>query len=450
MFRKIKNDKRISRLLLVLFCIFIFMVILNSMSPLVYDDYAYFVKTSSIKTILSDEYHQYMTWTGRSVVHVIFRLFTKLPKIYFNFYNSLMFTILMYQLIAFASITKEKILVNVYTKAIFIFSLLWLFTPNFNNVYLWMAGSVNYLTAMVIMLSFILIYHRYMVESTPQKDNILKTIGMLFLGIVAGWCNENTSGGTLFIIIGYTIISFLYKNKKIEKWMITGIIGNIVGFIFMVMAPGNDIRATYFDRNNLSLIWKIIDAIPTISDGLQKNAIYPLIIGLTLLIFSYLSNGVTNKNILGTLFFVSGLLTIGVLAVSPTAISWSRSYFGGIVFIFISIAISFFELLISFDKTNKLIFSMIFSFVFVSFILTFFSGSVDIYRNFISYNNQTKAIRKQINDGKEDIIVPPLNYQTKTIYPVHNNNDITLDKNNERNKNVAAYWGVKSIKLEDK
>ncbi|EGP5203509.1 hypothetical protein EH315_00005, partial [Enterococcus faecium] len=70
MIKKIKSDRH---LFIVLFCIFVFMLILNSMSPLVHDDYSYFVKTSSIKTILSDEYQQYMTWTGRSVVHVIFR-----------------------------------------------------------------------------------------------------------------------------------------------------------------------------------------------------------------------------------------------------------------------------------------------------------------------------------------------------------------------------------------
>lgn len=81
---------------IILMIIFIFMFIMNSMSPLVYDDYHYFVKTSSIKTIFTDEFHQYMNWTGRSLVHLIFRFFTKLPKPFFNVYNSLMFTVLVY------------------------------------------------------------------------------------------------------------------------------------------------------------------------------------------------------------------------------------------------------------------------------------------------------------------------------------------------------------------
>lgn len=55
-----------------------------------------------------------------------------------------------------------------------------------------------------------------------------------------------------------------------------------------------------------------------------------------------------------------------------------------------------------------------------------------------------------MKSGEMDIVVPPLNYKTQTIYPVHNDSDITMDKNNERNRSVAAYWGVNSIRLEEK
>ncbi|EMF0285274.1 hypothetical protein KGD03_000026 [Enterococcus hirae] len=447
MIKKIKSNRH---LFIVLFCIFGFMLLLNSMSPLVHDDYYYFVKTSSIKTILFDEYQQYMTWTGRSVVHIIFRFFTKLPKIYFNVYNSCIFSLLVYQIIMFSSIVKERTTKNVYLKAFIIFALMWTFTPAFNNVYLWLAGSVNYLTAMVIMLSFILVYHRYIAESEEQNNSLFKTIGMLLLGIVAGWCNENTSGGTLFIVIAYTVLSYFYKKKKIEKWMIAGIVGNIVGFLFMVMAPGNDIRATYFHRSTLSTAWKILDAIPAISHALQNNAMFPLTIGLALLVLSYLNSSFTLSNILSSLFFVGGILTIGVLAISPTALSWSRSYFGGVIFLFISIVISLFELLTNFDRSNKVVFSMIFSYLLVSFLLLFFNGTADIYKNYVSYSRQTESIKKQMKGGEMDIVVPPLNYKTQTIYPVHNDGDITMDKNNERNRSVAAYWGVNSIRLEEK
>ena len=44
---------------------------------------------------------QYMNWTGRSVVHIIARLFLLMPKIVFNFMNPLIYvllTILIYKI----------------------------------------------------------------------------------------------------------------------------------------------------------------------------------------------------------------------------------------------------------------------------------------------------------------------------------------------------------------
>ncbi|EOS7753860.1 hypothetical protein FDO57_RS10595, partial [Enterococcus hirae] len=93
---------------------------------------------------------------------------------------------------------------------------------------------------------------------------------------------------------------------------------------------------------------------------------------------------------------------------------------------------------------------MIFSYLLVSFLLLFFNGTADIYKNYVSYSRQTESIKKQMKSGEMDIVVPPLNYKTQTIYPVHNDGDITMDKNNERNRSVAAYWGVNSIRLEEK
>ncbi|EGP5174450.1 hypothetical protein EJX02_12520, partial [Enterococcus faecium] len=108
------------------------------------------------------------------------------------------------------------------------------------------------------------------------------------------------------------------------------------------------------------------------------------------------------------------------------------------------------ELLTNFDKINKVVFSMIFSYLMISFLLLFFNGTADIYKNYVSYNNQNESIKRQIKNGEMDIVVPPLNYKPQTIYPVYNGNDITSDKNNERNRSVAAYWGVDSIRVEEK
>ncbi|MDT2470338.1 DUF6056 family protein [Enterococcus avium] len=447
-----KRKTRI-KLGIILTCIFIFMFILNSMSPLVYDDYSYFVKTGSIKTIFTDEFHQYMNWTGRSVVHLILRLFTKLPKPFFNVYNSLMFTILIYQSIYLASLYKENIKKNLLFKISIIFSLLWLFTPSYHEVFLWMAGSINYLTAIIIMLSFILIYHKAIIDNQIvkrlRKTNYWKIIRVFIFGIAAGWCNENTSAGTFLIVLGYVVIYVIFKKRKIEKWMISGLLGNIIGFLFMVLAPGNSVRSAYFARNDMSLVWKIIDAIPVISKGLQDNAFFPITISLALIIYSFWGAKVTAEKLVKVLFFVGGLATIGVLAVSPAAIGWSRSYFGGMVFIFISLLIGFCEVINDKKVNNRLISSIILGYLLLLFFCSFFSGVVDIYINYLAYDKQYQAIEEQKIAGKKDIVVPSLNNTLRTQYPLRSSDDITKDRNNQRNKNVAAYWHVRSIKIEE-
>ncbi|WP_313886613.1 DUF3329 domain-containing protein [Enterococcus hulanensis] len=439
---------------IILVFIFIFMFIMNSMSPLVYDDYHYFVKTSSIKTIFADEFHQYMNWTGRSLVHLIFRFFTKLPKPFFNAYNSLMFTVLVYQSVYLASVKKEKMKNNLFIKTGVVFALFWLFIPCYHEVFLWMAGSINYLTAIVIMLSFILVYHKAIINNQIAKrlkrTNCWKIIGVFFLGIAAGWCNENTSAGTLLIVIGYVLINVALKKRRIEGWMISGVLGNLIGFMFMILAPGNAVRSAHFARNDMSLVWKILDALPAISNSLRDNALFPITIAFSLILYSFWGREVTAEKFIKVLFFVGGLATIGVLAVSPAAIGWSRSYFGGIVFIFISLIIGFSEVLEDKEVNNRLISSIFLGYLLLSFSFSFISGVIDIYKNYNAYDRQYQAIKEQKKAGERDIVVPTLNNTLRTQYPLKSADDITNDPNNQRNKNVAAYWGVRSIRTEDK
>ena len=59
---------------------------------------------------------------------------------------------------------------------------------------------------------------------------------MFALGILAGWCNENTSGGALLIVLGYLGWQF-YTKRKLSLWMFTGVAGNTIGLALMALAP---------------------------------------------------------------------------------------------------------------------------------------------------------------------------------------------------------------------
>ena len=132
---------------------FLVMLTLNNLTPLLADDYEYLYKTKSWMTILIDEYNQYMTWTGRSVVHIIARIFLLLPKGIFNVFNALAYTIVTY-LVYRLTLQKQDEKYNSF-RFIIIQVLFWLFTPAFGEVFLWETGSANYLWGSLIILSFL-------------------------------------------------------------------------------------------------------------------------------------------------------------------------------------------------------------------------------------------------------------------------------------------------------
>ena len=72
-------------------------LIFNIFTPYMTDDLSYkttVLEADSFLDLIKQEYEQYMTWTGRSVGHMILRLFLGGSKAVFNIFNRLIFTLL--------------------------------------------------------------------------------------------------------------------------------------------------------------------------------------------------------------------------------------------------------------------------------------------------------------------------------------------------------------------
>ena len=71
--------------------------IFNVLTPVMSDDLFYGKEVStagSVWGLIQQEYNQYMTWSGRSVCHLILRLFLTGNKMIFNVFNSIIFVLL--------------------------------------------------------------------------------------------------------------------------------------------------------------------------------------------------------------------------------------------------------------------------------------------------------------------------------------------------------------------
>lgn len=253
-----------------LLLIYLIMLGLNYLMPLCYgDDYVYaFIwsgqsmyipipetaeRVACFGDILTSQWSHYLTGNGRLPAHMLVQFFLWKGKYLFNLLNSLVFVLLVLE-IFWISDRGRVSLKNLQAGTLgWIFFSLWAFTVNFGGVFLWVAGACNYLWMTALLLSFLILYVRkYLHMNTivihPENGKYL----IYFWGVLAGWTNENT---VCWIILMLGL--WLFKNRKepgIEAWMWFGLAGLCTGYMFLIFAPGNMVRAGSYTMESVN-IW---------------------------------------------------------------------------------------------------------------------------------------------------------------------------------------------------
>lgn len=81
---------------------------------------------------------------------------------------------------------------------------------------------------------------------------------MFLFGIIAGWSNENS---VCCIILALFVFIYTKNNREkdhIERWMITGLIGMIIGYSLLIFSPGNFVRLSVQTEAHPWLTWETI------------------------------------------------------------------------------------------------------------------------------------------------------------------------------------------------
>ena len=238
-------------LIFILICVPFY--ILNVLTPEFLDDYGYkfiYLKNKIVSDrlienfsdILISQYNHYMGMNGRAVVHTVAQLFCGIwGKGIFNVFNSIVFFVFVYSLVKRTGRFEPKIW-------ILVTGYIWLLFPLFNNAFLWMTGSINYLWTGVIILYFISLYSKL-----REKEFNVKYLPLILPGILIGWTHEGASvplGASLFFISLYNIKSVFKK----AYWPL--VLGFGIGCIVVVLSPG--ILSRMENKNQtISLIQRI-------------------------------------------------------------------------------------------------------------------------------------------------------------------------------------------------
>ena len=431
MIDKIKNIKIENKTAfrIILFTIFLSMVVLNLLTPLIADDYSYALtynhtRIKSIIDIINYQSHHYMVWGGRSIAHGIAQFFLMFPKHIFSVFNSLIYIVvinLIYKIVK----GKEKedkpyLLLGIHF-------ILYFLTPVFGQTCIWLIGSCNYIWTTSIILFLIYQFK----NNSDKKDNILRIILMLLLGILAGWTNENTSFGLIVVLVSSLVINKINK-EKISKWKISGLIGSIIGFIIMIGAPGNYVRSEKFVDNDFILV-KWAKRFINCTTGIVDNCL-PLIILLVILFTIYIYNR-KKINTWVYVFILGSFFSVYSMVLSPEFPP--RSWFGVIIYLSIGTLLLVYNL----DKIHKIFKPIILDILVITsfiFIVDYLKLAMDInqLRGTWSYRIQ------QIKTTKDSPIVFYEYITTNHKNPNYQLADIYEDKDSWPNKEIAIYYNI--------
>lgn len=239
------------------FSVFIFLYVLNYFTPLTFGDdclYGFIwqgnsmfvplnenaVRVSSWQDLIASQWSLYLTWGGRVVGQSLTQFFVWAGKDTFNVINAVVGTVLIAEMNWCMNRGKVSISVRP-AMVLWTFFMLWAFAPGFSDVFFWLTGACIYLWPAFFLLAFLLPYvHKYYVIQKETGSTCFFSLGMFFLGIVAGCGNENSICWIILILLLFLISNS--KTGNTEKWMFTGLAGLIIGYAILMLAPGNMAR----------------------------------------------------------------------------------------------------------------------------------------------------------------------------------------------------------------
>ncbi|GAA5430007.1 hypothetical protein JCM5805K_0543 [Lactococcus lactis subsp. lactis] len=430
-----KNKNNLLGILMII-SMFVLIFILNYMTHYTSDDYAYrFVfkshlpgtspeKINGIFSIIKSQISHYKLWNGRFVAHFIVQFFMQYNKIIFDVFNTLIFILLGF--IIYSILKKVSNINNKIETFIFIFTLLWLFTPEFGKSVLWLSGAGNYLWTSIIYSSFLLF------NLKTQKSNLLTYVLVIVLGFISGATNENSGPAIILVIILLVLWKYL-SSKTLDVWRIFGILSSCVGYLIMFTSPGSQKRG----QQQISLDLLKDRLVHVYSASVSHFFFEYLILILFIFILVYQKKYSKSNFIFTTIMLIGHFSSIYCLVLSTG--QPLRTFFGSNILLIIAI-VYLLNCISGFISLKKYLSIVLIT---VSIIVYCYAFN-DIYKNYREVDNQIKIIETS-NPNKE--IIVPLLTPSHSLYNPYNGTAY-LDDNPKSwfNLWMAKYYKVSSIK----
>lgn len=390
----------------------------------------------SLTDVVQSQINHYFAWGGRNIVHGIAQIFLSFDKSLFNIINTLAYLALTLLIYVHATYNGGKSIKISYF--IYIHILIWYFLPDYAESQLWLTGSSNYLWGSLIQLAFLLPF-RIRFEREPQLNNkkFIMSILIFPAGIIAAWTNENTGAALVLMLIMY-IIYHKVKKQMLPAWVYTGAIGSVIGLVIMVIAPGNYVRATYFNNSEFFLFRWVKNFVVYSVQGIKYLSIILLLIGICYILNKYVLGRKLPLKIIAKLIFYSfgGLISIYSMVISPGDFP-DRSWSGIIYYMIIAFGVVY-----SYLDFNCIAIRRIMQITVVclmlSFITSYRTNHTEINNLYQQWVERENYIESQKEKGYMEVQVPRIYSSSK--YALYE-----FDISFVENESIARYYGVDSI-----
>lgn len=269
--------------MLLLLAVFVQMLLLNTHTPLMMDDYDYSFswstgeRLSGVADVLASQAAHYRLWGGRSVVHTLAQLFLWLGKPIFNAANAAMYVLLLLEILALAGYGPGK---ADCLRLLLAHGVLMLGVPFFGTVFLWLDGACNYLWGTALALVPLLITQSER-EGGFFDAGWTRGIWVLPAAFLAGWTNENTACGVL-ALTALLIAADWRQGRRVRAWRYAAWAAQLLGVLLLLLAPGNFARAAQGSGGSLLRELLYRGAVTTLC--LVRSAWLPALLGAALLL----------------------------------------------------------------------------------------------------------------------------------------------------------------------
>lgn len=236
-----KSDS-LSRTLLILGGVFLFMLLLNHWMPLHRDDYDYSLIWGTMQPVHSfgdvcqSLWNHYLTHGGRMVTVFMLDFFLWAGKDWFDLANAAVFTAVVVLLYCHST-RNTRLAAEPGILALCAF-FLWLCLPHFGEVAVWKSGSTVYLWSGFFAALFLLPYNLFLAGRVRWSNAMAGP--MFLLGILGGWSVENL--GVTVVLLAAGISWYAWRQGNRQLWLPAGAAGAFLGLAGLIAAPGNWVR----------------------------------------------------------------------------------------------------------------------------------------------------------------------------------------------------------------